>query len=64
LIKEKKECTIHDLNNELKNKIKSYSFNIGQAENYIKAFLFDEVEVVRVGKSKGVRHRGNEMKFE
>jgi ssDNA-binding Zn-finger/Zn-ribbon topoisomerase 1 len=64
LIKEKKECTIKNLNNELKNKIKSYSFNIGQAENYIKSNLMDKVELVKVGKSKGVRHRGNEMKFD
>ncbi len=63
-IKERKECTIKDLNNELKIRNKSYSFNIGQAENYIKSNLIDKVEIVKIGNSKGVRLRGNEMNFE
>jgi ssDNA-binding Zn-finger/Zn-ribbon topoisomerase 1 len=63
LIRDRKECSIKDLNNELKNKIESYSFNIGQAENYIKFNLNDKLELVKVGRSKGVKLRGNEMKF-
>ena len=62
-VNDQREYKLSDINSELKNKFQT-SYTIGQLENIIKDKLATEFDLIKIGKSSGIKKRINAPEFD